>query len=263
MKKLFSIIISLVSAVLCLCLTACGDKPDTQKLAGLMKEYMTGSFQSDDYYIQLSRTGDKAHTITEVSKMGDDKCFLAYDVNGEIKYFRNGKLTTVSAGTLYAPEEKDADWDDFNYGKTADNYRNVLLELCSDTDEKLYKIKEIKYEDSGNEDLPYKVSVFYDLSKFDCKKLFGSQGNFGIMSIKFLTDLKGSRFDNITLHVQYDYNSEIFVSASSYGQPKTPEQNNGNGQRPDDIEEMYHIRADQLQNSFEEYLQSMQEQLST
>ena len=259
MKRIMSLIIS---AVFMLCLTACGEQPDTQKLADDMRAYMVNSFQSDDYYIQMSRTKEKAHTVTEVSKMGDDKCFLAYDADGIIKYFSGDKVIDVSADTLYAPEEKNAKWDDFPYGKTADKYRDVLMKLCADKN-KDHPVKEIKYEDSDNDELPYKVSIYYDLSKFDCGKLFGSQGNFGSLSIKFLTDIEGSKFDNVTLHVQYDYKSEIFVTAAQYGAPKTPDENNGNGQRPEDIKEIYDIRLKDLQSSFEEYLQSMQKQLTT
>ena len=105
MKKALSLIITM--AVM-FCLTACGEKPDELYLASAMKAYMVNDFKSDDYYIQMSRTKSEAHTVTEVSKMGDDKCFLAYDANGIIKYFRNGKQYDVSAETLYAPEEKEA-----------------------------------------------------------------------------------------------------------------------------------------------------------
>ena len=259
MKKALSLIITM--AVM-FCLTACGEKPDELYLASAMKAYMVNDFKSDDYYIQMSRTKSEAHTVTEVSKMGDDKCFLAYDANGIIKYFRNGKQYDVSAETLYAPEEKEAKWDDFTYGKTADKYREVLLALCGDSNND-YPVKDVKYEDSDNEKLPYKVSVYYDLSKFDCGKLFGSQGNFGSLSIKFLTDLKGNTFDNVTLHVQYDYNSEIFVAAAKYGEPKTSDENGGIGERPDDIEEIYNIRMKELQTSFEEYFKNLQEQLTT
>ena len=244
------------------CLTACGEEPDTNALAEEMKSYMTSSFKSDDYYIQMSRTKSEAHTVTEVSKMGDDKCFLEYNADGIIKYFSGDKVIDISAETLYAPEEKDAKWDDFTYGKTADKYREVLMTLCGDSKNE-YPVKEIKYEDSDNEKLPYKVSVYYDLSAFDCGKLFGSRGNFGSLSVKFLTDLNGSTFDNVTLHVQYDYNSEIFVAAAQYGTPKTPDENNGNGQRPEDIKEVYELRLKTLQNSFEEYLQSLQGQMTT
>ena len=244
------------------CLTACGEKPDELYLESAMRAYMVNSFKSNDYYIQMSRTKSEAHTVTEISKMGDDKCFLAYDANGIIKYFSNGKVYDVSAETLYAPQESDAEWDDFTCGKTADKYREVLMTLCGDSNNE-YPVKEVKLDDSGNETLPYKVSVYYDISKFDCGKLFGSQGNFGSLSIKFLTDLNGSTFDNVTLHVQYDYNSEIFVAAAKYGLPKAPEENDGNGQRPEDIKEVYELRMKELQSSFEEYLQSLQGQTTT
>ena len=261
MKKILHILIAAVMGInLCL-LWGCGEdeRPDPEKLAQSMKSYISDSFDNKDCYIQISRTKAAAQTITEVSELGEDKCFLTYDFSGALKFFRNGKFTDVNPTTIYTPNVKDADWDTFSFGKTADNYREVLKKLCADKNGSEYAVREVTLTDTENEKLPYKVSVSFDVDKFDCGKLFASGGNFGSLSVKFLTDQDGSTFDNVTLHVQYDYDSEIFVTAAKFGTPKTPDENNGNGERPEDVEEMYNGYLKKMQTSFEEYLQSIQQ----
>lgn len=253
MKKIISIILT---AVFCLLLYGCGEDNFDKTLAfENMSKYFTDNFTSEDYYIQISKTQAESHVLTEVSKLGDDCAFFVYDVTGELKFFRDGKLKNISPETYYTIDEKDADWNDFTYAKTAETYRNVLKKLCSSES---LAIKEIKAEKNDNKDFPYKISVIIDLDKTDAKTLFGSGGNFGSLSVKFLCSENGENFDDISLNVQYDYNSEIYVIAAYFGEPDLPDENGDNGQRPDDIQEIFEDYSEDMQKSFEQYMESVQ-----
>lgn len=253
MKKIKAI---LLSAVFCLSLSACEEKTNFDEAAAFenMKTGISENIESEDYYIQISRTQSEAHVMTEVSKYGDDCAFLEYDVMGALKFFRNGKLTNISADTFYQADSKDASWEDFSYYKTADTYRNALKTVIADSS----AVDEITYEENDSEDFPYKVTVKYNLDKIDVNTLFGSGGNFGFVNIKFLSDESGTSFDEETLHVQYDYNSEIYVISAKYGDIDLPDEKGKNGQRPEDIEKEYNSNAEELQASFEQYLQNIQ-----
>lgn len=263
MKKIISII---TAAAMLSCMTACGSKTEdfnkTQAYDN-MRSFFSEDFNSEDYYLQISKTQAEAHVMTEASKVGDDCVFLEYDVLGALKFFRAGKLTTVSMETFYQEDESDAQWSDFSYQKTADTYRCVLSALSgsdySDPAEKTYAIKEITVEETENDAYPFKVSAHFDMDKVDANTLFSSGGSFGSVSIKFLSDEKGESFDDISLYVQYDYNDEIYVISAKYGEPNEPDEEGENGQRPDDIQKEYEDNLEELQTSFEQYLQSIQQ----
>lgn len=263
MKKKILSIITAVSMLLCM--TACGSKTENFDKAQAyenMRDYYSNVLENEDYYIQISKTQAEAHVMTEACKYGDDYCFLEYDVMGALKFFRNNTLTNVTFETFYQPEEKDAQWSDFSYQKTADTYRNVLTVLSSDeyssSDSDTYALKEITVEETEDEKYPLKVSAHFDMNKINAKELFASGGSFGSVSIKFLTDEKGESFEDISLYVQYDYNDEIYVISASYGEINLPDEKNENGQRPEDIEKEYEKNLAELQASFEAYLESIQ-----
>ena len=263
MKKIISII---TAAAMLSCMTACGSKTEdfnkTQAYDN-MRSSFSEDFNSEDYYLQISKTQAEAHVMTEASKSGDDCVFLEYDVLGALKFFRNNTLTNVSYETFYQPEEKNAKWSDFTYQKTADTYRSVLSVLSgndySNPASEAYAIKEITVEENDNDAFPYKVSAHFDMNKINAGELFNSGGSFGSVSIKFLSDENGESFDDISLYVQYDYNDEIYVISAKYGEPNDPDDEGENGQRPDDIEKEYEKNLEELQASFEQYLQSIQE----
>ncbi|MBQ3565866.1 MAG: hypothetical protein IJA12_01685 [Oscillospiraceae bacterium] len=262
MKKIKSII---TAVLLCLSLTACGEEKEafsqTQAYENMRNFYSDTASDIEDYYIQISKTQSEAHVMTEVCKDGDDCVFLEYDVMGALKFFRNNKLTNVTYETFYQPEEKDAQWSDFSYQKTADTYKNVLNALTdtefSDSERDTYAIKEITVEETEDKSYPYKVTAQFDMNKINAKEMFSSGGNFGSVSVKFLSDEKGESFDDISLYVQYDYNDEIYVISAKYGEPNNPDEKGENGQRPDDIEKEYEKNLEELQASFEQYLEQM------
>ncbi len=261
-KKIISII---TAAAMISCMTACGNKTedfDKAQAYENMREYYSNSFESEDYYLQISKTQAEAHVMTEACKSGEDYAFLEYDVMGALKFFRNNTLTNVTFETFYQPEEKDAQWSDFSYQKTADTYRNVLSALSADeysaSDSDTYAVKEITVEETEDKNYPFKISAHFDMNKINAKELFASGGNFGSVSIKFLTDETGESFDDISLYVQYDYNDDIYVISAKYGEVNLPDEKGENGQRPEDIEKEYEKNLAELQASFEEYLKSVQ-----
>ncbi len=259
MKKIKSI---LLTTVLCLSLSACEKKENFNQTVAFenMKSYYSNEFDSEDYYIQISKTKAEAHIMTEASKHGDDYAFMEYDVSGALKYYRNNKLTTLSPETFYQAEEKDAKWTDFSYENTAQTYKEVLNTLCLESDS---IFKEITFEETEDKNYPYKISANINLDNIDEKTLFKSGGNFGSVSIKFLSDESGKNFDEISLYVQYDYNDEIYVVSSKYGEANFPDEKGENGQRPEDIEKEYTKNAEELQSSFEQYLEEMQSNYAT
>lgn len=258
MKKILSITLTLL---LCLSLSACGNEEiNGSEAFESFRQYLLNDFENENYYIQISKTQAEAHTMTEISKLNDDCAFLVYDATGSLKFFRNGKNIIISSDNYYTTDEKEAKWSDFSYGKTAENYRNALYELCQ-MDYSKYStdiIKEIIVEKNENENFPYKVSIHFDLSVINAQELFGNGGNFGSLSIKFLCSEDGKSFDDISLNIQYDYNSEIYVIAAYYGDPNMPDENGSNGQRPEDIQEIFDGYVDDIQKSLDQYLESMQ-----
>jgi len=263
MKKFTSII---TSVSLILCVTSCKSKTESFDKAlayeNMRNYYAENANDSDDYYLQISKTQAEAHVMTEACKYGDDYCFLEYDIMGALKFFRNNTLTNVSPETFYQAEDTDAQWSDFSYQKTSDTYRNVLALLSSDeyskSDSQTYAVKEIAIEETENKEYPYKISAHFDMDKINAKELFASGGNFGSVSIKFLTDETGKNFEDISIYVQYDFNDDIYVISSTYGELNLPDEKGDNGQRPEDIEKEYEKNLAELQASFEEYLQNVQ-----
>ncbi len=262
MKRIVAL---LMASVMCAGLCGCGDDmPDGYEAFRNLQSYVTDRFDSEDYYLQLSHTKAGEQDITEVSKLGDDTVFLTYDAMGTITFFRNGRLINVNAENYYTPEEKDASWEDFSYGKTADKYFGALKELCtSDYDKQVETaFKDIIVEESGDEQFPYKVSVYCNLDNMNAKALFKSGGNFGSLSVKFHCDKDMENFDDVTLHTQYDYDSEIYVILAKFGEPDFPDNEGQNGQRPDDVEEVYKGYLEDTQRSYQEYLESIQESIA-
>ncbi len=258
MKKILDVVLV---AFLCISLSGCGTESIDKELAfENMRNYFINDFRCEDYYIQMSQTQDQSHIMTEISAIGDDCAFLEYDYSGALKFFRNDKLTTISPQTYYNTESCDAKWTDFSYNKTAENYRQVLFQLCQN--DKTNSVEEIKIEKNENDDFPYKISVYFDLEKINAKELFNSGGNFGSVSIKFLCDENGKNIDDISLNVQYDYNSKIYIISAYYGEPNLPDKDGNNGQRPEDIQEIFEDYSEDMQNSFEEYLNSIQSNFS-
>lgn len=258
MKKIISIILI---SLLCLSLFGCENESIDKNLAfENMCSYFINDFKNENYYIQISKTQAESHIMTEISALNDDCAFLEYDVTGSLKFFRDGKITTISPATYYTTEEKSADWSSLSYGKKAENYKRVLKGLCQKdySDSSVNIIKEIKVEKNENKDFPYKVSVHFNLENVNTKELFENAGNFGSLSIKFLCSEDGKSFDDISLNVQYDYNSEIYVIAAYFGDPNLPDEKGENGQRPDDIQEIFDGYVEDMQKSFEQYLESMQ-----
>lgn len=248
MKKIFSVILS---AVFCISLCSCSDKREENKneVFEKFREYISENTLDDNYYIQISKTASESHILTEASKMGDDCAFMHYDVNGNLKFYRNGKYTSLSVSSLYIPEEKDAQWEDFEYESMAVSYREVISELCSkenDTADRQNIIKSISVSDSENKEFPDKYSVQYDPETVDTKSLFKNGGNFGSISIKFLSDESGTNYKDVSLNCQYDYNNEIYVISVKYGTPDSPDEKGENGQRPEDIEEIFQGYVDKL-----------------
>ncbi len=255
MKKILAFALA---SLLFISLSGCGvDSVDKELAFQNMRDFFINEFRCADYYIQMSKTKAEEHVMTEISAIGDDCAFLEYDYSGALKFFRNNKLTSISPQTYYAKDSGDAKWTDFTYYKNAENYRSVLFQLCQNN--RSDEIENIKIETTKNDDFPYKISVYYDLEKTDAKKLFNNGGNFGSLSVKFLCSEDLKKFDDISLNVQYDFNAEIYVIAAYFGEPNLPDESGNNGQRPEDIEEIFEEYSARMENSFEEYLKSIQQ----
>lgn len=246
MKKFLSV---LFCTVFCISLCSCSDKRDENKgeVFENFKKYIAENTLDDNYYIQISKTASESHILTEASKLNNDCAFMHYDVNGNLKFYRNGKYTTLSISNLYIPEEKDAQWEDFEYESMAADYREIIAQLCSNTEN---TIKDIEASDSENKEFPDKYSVQYDTDTIDTKTLFKNGGNFGSISIKFLSDESGKNYKDISLNCQYDYNDEIYVISVKYGDPDSPDEKGENGQRPEDIEEIFQDYVDKLTSAY-------------
>lgn len=251
MKKFLSVILC---TVFCVSLCSCSDEREVNKneVFENFMEYTSENTLDDNYYIQISKTAAESHILTEASKLDDDCAFMHYDVTGNLKFYRDGKYTTLSISNLYIPEEKDAKWEDFEYEDMAENYREIISELCSkDTDDNTNSLKSIDVSDSENKEFPVKYSVQYDLETVDTRALFKNGGNFGSLSIKFLSDESGKSFKDISLNCQYDYNDEIYVISVKYGTPNLPDEKGENGQRPEDIEEIFRDYVDKLTAAYQ------------
>lgn len=251
MKKIFSVILC---TVFCVSLCSCSDEREVNKndVFENFREYISENTLDENYYIQISRTAAEAHILTEASKMDDDCAFLHYDVTGNLKFYRDGKFTSLSISNLYIPEEKDAAWEDYEYEDMSQNYRKIISALCDKkNDNNQNSVKSVEVSDSDNKDFPNKYSVQYDLKTVDTKSLFKNGGNFGSLSIKFLSDDSGKNFKDISLNCQYDYNDEIYVISVKYGTPNLPDEKGENGQRPEDIEKIFRDYVDKLTAAYQ------------
>ena len=250
MRKIFSVILC---TVFCVSLCSCSDKREENKneVYENFREYIAENTLEENYYIQISKTASESHILTEASKLNDDCAFMHYDVNGNLKFYRDGKYTALSISNLYIPEEKDAKWEDFEYESMAASYREIIAQLCSNKDDSSKNtVKDINVSDSDNKEFPDKYSVQYDLETVDTRSLFQNGGNFGSLSIKFLSDENGINYKDISLNCQYDYNDEIYVISVKYGTPDSPDEKGENGQRPEDIEEIFQDYVDKLTSAY-------------
>ena len=260
MKKIISLILS---GIICISLCACGEEGfDPKENFDKLGDYVTGEYETSNFYMQISKTKADHHSVTEVSKLGDDKAMLTFEAaTGELTFFRNGKLTNVTADSILEPEEKNKNWEKLAVSKTSETYVSALKQLCAEKfdgkQDRAYI--EISSEDSKDEKYPYKVTAKYNLDHINAKGLFNSGGNFGSLSIKYLTNENGTEFSDIELHVQYDYDSEIYVIMLRYGDPALPDDKGGEGQRPEDIEKIFNGYYDSMKKSFNDYLESLQE----
>lgn len=232
MKKIITLILA-VAMTISLC--ACGDdSEENKKIYEDFKNYVSENGTEDDYYIQISKTADSANTLIEASKLGNDSAFLEYDASGAIKYYRNNALTVISEATYYYPDTNEAKWEDFEFESLNQKYRGILSQLLeSDVETTIEKSK------TGNKEMPYKVSVKFNPTELDTKTIFANNGNFGIVSVKFETDENFEKFSEISVSCQYDFEGVIYLYSVTFGQPNDPNSEGKDGQRPEDIQEIY------------------------
>ncbi|MGN1481888.1 hypothetical protein [Porcipelethomonas sp.] len=252
MKKIFAVFSSLI---LCLSLCSCSDdSADKEAVFKDFRNYISETALDDDYYIQISKTASDAQTLTEASRMDEDCAFMQYDFTGALKFYRNDKYTVVSSATFFIPEEKDAQWTDFDYENMAQQYREIIASLCSEeivnTESETPIIKSIDISDNDSKEFPEKYSVQFDPSVLDTRTIFKSAGNFGSVSIKFLTDKNHTSFSDVSLNCQYDYNDEIYLVSVIYGTPDEPDEKGENGHRPEDIEDIFQGYLDDLEEAY-------------
>lgn len=230
LKKIVSIFIS---AVLLVCLCSCkGNNEDD--VYELFKSYISQNGIEEDYYIQISKTANAENTLVEASKMGDDCAFMEYDVSGLLKFYRSGSLTEISALTYFAPDKTDAKWEDFEFASLNEKYRSILNNLLEGD-----KKKTIETSKTEDKEYPESVKIKYDVKELDTKSIFSSGGNFGSVTVKFDTDKTCSKFKNVTVSCQYDYNDIIYIYAVTFGKPADPDENGKDGHRPEDIEKIF------------------------
>lgn len=235
MKKRLMTIITAV--MMLLSFTACGD--DSGEVFENFKNYIDENGLESDYYIQISKTADSANTLIEASKLGKDCAFMESAHTGDVRFFRNGVLTEVSAENYFAPIKKDRDWNNFEYEGMSEKYRDILSELLKNNSEKTVEKKK-----NDNKDTPYSVTIKYDVEKLDTKALFSNSGNFGIVNIKFDTDEKAEKFDNISVSCQYDYDGVIYLHLITFGTPDSPDEKGNGGRRPEDIQSIFDSNMD-------------------
>lgn len=247
MKKIISV---LTAALLGLSLCGCGDdSSENETIYSNFKSYISENGTEDNYYIQISKTADSANTLIEASRIADDCAFMEYDVSGTLKFFRGGKLTEISPQTYYAAEETDADWNNFEYEKLSEKYRNALTQILeSDAERTVEKTK------TDNKEMPYRVTVRYNTGQLDAKSIFSNGGNFGIVSIKFETDAEFKKFSEVTVSCQYDYNSVIYLYSATFGDPNLPDSNGENGQTPDAIEKVFDSYKEKIAAQMEAFM---------
>lgn len=239
MKKLISIIIS---AALTISLCACGDNDEeNEKTYENFKIYVTENGIEEDYYIQISKTADSANTLIEASKFGNDCAFMEYDASGTIRYYRNNSLTLISAETLYMPNTKDAQWENFEFEALNEKYENILSLLLETNTEKT-----IEKSNTGNKKTPYKFDVKFNPEELDTKSIFSNNGDFGIVSIKFETDENFKEFGEVSVSCQYNFDGVIYLYSVTFGEPNAADDTGKNGQRPENIQNIYEVYASQV-----------------
>ena len=167
MKKIFALF---TSTLFCLSLCSCSENSeDKNKTFEDFRNYISETALEDDYYIQISKTASNAQTLIEASKMNEDCAFMQYDYTGALKFYRDSKYTVVSAETFYVPEEKDAQWSDFNYESMAQQYREIISALCSDEivnmESETPVIKSIDISENDSNEFPEKYSDAMQLAK--------------------------------------------------------------------------------------------------
>lgn len=239
MKKLISV---LTTAAITLCLCACGEKDnDNINIYDNFKSYISENGIEDNYYIQISRTAEAASVLVEASKTSDDCAFMEYDIRGRLRYFRNNTLQNISEKTFYVPEETKSEWSNFEFEGLNEKYRMVLNELLKSDAEKT-----VETTDTGKKEMPNKVSIKYNPEEVDTETIFSNSGNFGIISVKFEANKDYSKFSEVSVSCQYDYNGTIYLYSVTFGEPNEPDNDGKNGQRPEDIEKVYESYIEEI-----------------
>lgn len=237
-------IISMFTAVfLTLCLCACGDdSEENEKIYQDFKSYISENGTEENYYIQISKTADSANTLIEASKLGSDCAYMEYDASGTLKFYRNNALTVISAASFYIPDKKDAVWKDFEFEGLNEKYQEILTALLDSDAERT-----VQKEKNGSKAMPYNVSVKYNPDELDTKSIFSNSGNFGIISVKFQTDESFTKFSEISVSCQYDFDGVIYLYSVTFGDPNDPDDEGKNGQRPEDIEKIFNAYSAQIE----------------
>lgn len=242
MKK---IIMLITAAMLVLC-TSCSDKKSAEDIyKDLRENSQTVLNESENnYYIRISETEAGVHTLQEASKSGADSAFMESCTDGSVKFFRKGKYIESSPETFYVKSEKSAEWSDFSYDSTAEKYSQAYTELLKNDS---YTIEKKESEDK---EAPYKITAKFDVNAIDTKALFSNSGNYGSVTITFLTDKSGEIYKNIALNCQFDYNDTIYIYSVQFGEPNSPDSDGNGGQRPADIENVYKSNSDTAKSSY-------------
>lgn len=230
MKKIISLITA--SAIFLFC-CSCGDSKDEKEIFEDLRSSHSEIGTESEYYIRVSETAAGANTLKEASKQDGDCAFIESGADGTLKFFRNGKYTVSSIATFYAFSEQDAQWSDFRYDDDAEKYGEIYRELIKNDS------FSVEMKSSGDKSAPYKVTAKYDMDSLDTKSLFKNGGDYGYVTISFLTDKKGETFKNITLNFQYDYVDTIYLYSVQFGAPNPPDSDGNGGQRPEDLGKIF------------------------
>ncbi|MGN0622086.1 MAG: hypothetical protein ACI4I9_09480 [Porcipelethomonas sp.] len=230
MKKAVTLI---TAAILCIICCSCSEKKSSEEIFEGFRDSALTNDTENEYYIRISETSAGVHTLKEASKTGNDCAFMESCTDGSTRFFRKGKYIVSSAETFYVKKETKAEWTDFGYDSIAVRYDKVYNELLKTDSFTVEKKK------SDDEEAPYKITAKYDIDSLDTKALFSNSGNYGSVTITFLTDKSGELYKNITLNCQYDYNSTIYIYSVQFGAPNEPDSEGNNGQRPIDIKKIF------------------------
>ena len=106
MKKIISLILS---GIICISLCACGEEEfDPKENFDKLGDYVTGEYETSNFYMQISKTKADHHSVTEVSKLGDDKAMLTFEALTlqPTAYLNRRKKTKIGKSLLYQRHRK-------------------------------------------------------------------------------------------------------------------------------------------------------------